>query len=395
MLFDPAKKQLHAPACAIQFGNSECGEQEVVGQKNQPQVFLGIEVMDAAQRIGIQERGLRPGELNGLIGSQPGGKAHRPPVAPPELGVLFGARDEKSATLFEHIQTREAQVAAVEQIKSSRFGQQLVQNVDVVHRAAGHINIGRNAAAQIEQSMHFDRTLVTTELRPGKHRQTQIDGGGVQRIEGLVQLHAQRFVAIQQASLGDERPREIAEDAPVARFVGVRQCVARDAAAKTQMIKLGLLRAQTGFDIAQAFAPGELREGQAKKLIPAGETLHFVIAPVTFHAATEFRPGKKIHHLSKNRSATVHAALPSQLRSGSRVAVNSNRFRSFSCPNPAFAASYGISRFQHWDSIVWEFIVGLPSAPRDLSRKPTCHSTRWVKLLDERDTVIVKNRGAL
>src|SRR6267378_5847173 len=109
--------------------------------------------------------------------------------------------------------------------------------------------------------------------------------------------------------------------------------------------------AQTGFDIAQAFAPGELGEGQTEKLIPAGEALHFVIATVTFHAATEFHQRKKIHHLSKNRSATVHAALPSQLRSGCRVAVNSNRFRSFSSPNPVFAVPYGLSRYQHWDSI--------------------------------------------
>jgi hypothetical protein len=31
--------------------------------------------------------------------------------------------------------------------------------------------------------------------------------------------------------------------------------------------------------------------------------------------------------------------------------VNSNRFRSFSSPNPAFAVPYGLSRYQHWDSI--------------------------------------------
>src|SRR3977135_2958632 len=99
MLFDPAKKQLHTPARAIQVGNGECGEQEVVGQKNQPQIFLDIEVVDATQRIGIQVRSLGPGELNGLIGSQPGRVAHRSPIASPELRVLFGARNEKSATL--------------------------------------------------------------------------------------------------------------------------------------------------------------------------------------------------------------------------------------------------------------------------------------------------------
>ena len=193
----------------------------------------------------------------------------------------------------------------------------------------GHINIGRNAATQIEQRMQFDRALVTTKLRPGKHRQTQIDGRGIQRIQGLVQLHTQRFVAIQPARLGDERPREIGEDAPVAGFVGVRQRVARNTAAKAHMIKLARCERRHTFRYRASFAPAWLRKGQTQELIPAGKALHFVIAPVTFHTATEFGPGKKIHHLSKNCSATVHAPLPSQLRSGNSVAVNSNRFRSF------------------------------------------------------------------
>jgi len=150
-----------------------------------------------------------------------------------------------------------------------------------VYSAAGHINNGRNAAAQIEQSVHFDRVIVAPELRLGKHRQTQIDGSGVQRIDGLVQLHAKWLVAIQRASLGNEHPREIGKDGPVAGFVGVRQRVARDQAAEAPVIKPPL-RAQTRFDLAQAFAPGELRKGQTQKLVATEEALHFVIAPLAF-----------------------------------------------------------------------------------------------------------------
>jgi hypothetical protein len=49
VLFDPANEQLHVPASAIRVGNGECEEQEVVGQKSHPQIFLGFEVMDATQ----------------------------------------------------------------------------------------------------------------------------------------------------------------------------------------------------------------------------------------------------------------------------------------------------------------------------------------------------------
>jgi len=52
-------------------------------------------------------------------------------------------------------------------------------------------------------------------------------------------------------------PREVGVDAPVAPHVGVRQGVARDAAAKAHVIKFGLMIAQTGFDIAQTVAKSE------------------------------------------------------------------------------------------------------------------------------------------
>src|ERR1700674_2263030 len=170
MLLDPTKEQLHVPASALQLANSERGEQEVVGQKNQAQIFLSVEVMDASQRIGIQLRGSRSGELDGLIGSHSARTADRTPVAPPELGVVFGACDEERTTLFEHVEPREIQITAVEQIKSPCFGQQLIENADIVHRTAGHINIGRNVAAQIEQRVRFDRAFAARETATNKNR---------------------------------------------------------------------------------------------------------------------------------------------------------------------------------------------------------------------------------
>src|SRR2546429_3742726 len=53
-------------------------------------------------------------------------------------------------TLFRS-QASEVHITAIEQVKRSGFGKQLVQNVDVVNLASGHINIGRNAAPRSEE----------------------------------------------------------------------------------------------------------------------------------------------------------------------------------------------------------------------------------------------------
>jgi hypothetical protein len=137
--------------------------------------------------------------------------------------------------------------------------------------------------------MHFDSAHVSAELGPRNLRQTKIDGRGIQHIERLGQFQAKRLVTIQWASLCDEHSRKIAKNTPVARLVGVSQHVARDATTKTHVIQLGLLRARTSFDIAQTFPPSELRESQTEKLIPAGETLDFVIASVRVDTPAKFR----------------------------------------------------------------------------------------------------------
>src|SRR5947208_7089727 len=54
MLFDPAEKQFHLPACTIQLGNGQSGKMKFVGEENEPQVFLGIKVVDATKRSGVK-----------------------------------------------------------------------------------------------------------------------------------------------------------------------------------------------------------------------------------------------------------------------------------------------------------------------------------------------------
>ena len=199
---------------------------KIVGQESEPGLFLGVEVHDAAQGVGIALRRADAGEANGLVAAQAAGAIDRARGAQVELQVLFGARDEKGASLREQIETREVHITAIEQVKRSRFQQQFVEEVDIVDLPAGHINTGRNAAAHVQQGMQFDRTFVAAKLSPGEQREAQIDGGRVEGIHGLGQVHAERFVAVKFAGEANQLLRKVAVNAPVANLVGVRQRVA-------------------------------------------------------------------------------------------------------------------------------------------------------------------------
>ena len=60
--------------------------------------------------------------------------------------------------------------------------------MDVVQLAVRDVDEARDAAPQIEQRVHLHRRLGGAKVRPRKHRQAQVDGGRIQRIDGVGQI---------------------------------------------------------------------------------------------------------------------------------------------------------------------------------------------------------------
>src|SRR5574337_201018 len=102
--------------------------------------------------------------------------------------------------------------------------------------------------------------------RPWEDRQAQLDRGGIKRIGGMCQLDIKGLVDIEATCRDDQTLREFGVDAPVALLVGIGQRAACDMPTNPQVIKLGLMRAQTDLDIAQTFTSRELSEGHAQEL---------------------------------------------------------------------------------------------------------------------------------
>jgi hypothetical protein len=61
----------------------------------------------------------------------------------------------------------------------------------------------------------------------------------------------------------DQGVGKIAIDLPIAFLVGVGQIAARHMTANAEMVKFGLVRAQTNLDVTETLAEGQLREGHA------------------------------------------------------------------------------------------------------------------------------------
>ena len=122
---------------------------------------------------------------------------------------------------MEAIEALEIEEATIHDVESSGLRQQLVKNVDLVHLAITDVNEGGDVATQIEQRMQLDGCFGRTEHGPRGNRQTQIDGGGVERVDGFLQIDAEGFLRIQPPGNADQALGKIGVDAPVAHGVGM------------------------------------------------------------------------------------------------------------------------------------------------------------------------------
>ncbi len=391
MLLDPFEEQFDLPAAAIELGDGERRKDEVVGQKDQRLSTLRVLEANAPQRVLKAVARVEDSKHNRLVADQPSRAIDRVRVAAAHLEVGLAAGHEVAARPMQPVQTLEIDIAPIHDIERARFGQQSIEDIDFVHLAVADMNKRRNIAAQIEQRVQLDRAFGRTEGRPGKHRQTQIDGGRVQRVHRILQIDAEGFVGVKRPRNRNQALRIIGIDAPVAHRIGVGQSVARHRRAKSQMIELARLRTQAGLEIAQALPIGELREGHGEKLVQARKRFDLALAPIVRHATAKGRQRQMLHHLRKHQLALIHCFSPrscsSQGRSNARG--SSNRDQDKSPLVYLSSTTYTTLQRKRWDTTERRIISKIYCKPiitesalkSETTAKPDAHMLLVLQLL--------------
>jgi hypothetical protein len=227
--------------------------------------------------------------------------------------VCFCPSDKEGRCLVDFVGTGKIQIAAIHDIDSFQLDNQLVEDIDIVDFARSNDDYGGNVAMQIQKGMEFYRTLAFPKFGPGEKSQTEVDGGRVQGIDGLIQFDAEGISGIKFSGFCDEDLREIGVNQPIPVLIGVGKGIAGNLPPDAQVIKSELDCPQTYLDVPQAFPVGALSEGHAEVLVPAREADHLVIAVVPIHAFAELVSGNKVHQLGKDRFSGIHAKSPFSL----------------------------------------------------------------------------------
>ena len=189
---------------------------------------------------------------------------------------------------MQPMQLLEVDVTPIHDVEGTGFGYQHVEDIDLVPLAVADVNETRDVAAQVEQA--YASSPAALVVRNGAHGKTDRHKSMVvasQCIDRIGQIDAERLVRIKLAGNTDQTLCEVGVDAPVANRIGIGQGVPCYRAAKSHVIELGDLTAQTGFDIAQTFPIGQLRKGHAQIVIETREVLDLVLPVVASYAATK------------------------------------------------------------------------------------------------------------
>ena len=133
------------------------------------------------------------------------------------------------------------------------------------------------------------------------------------RLGGRLEFEAERFVGVKGGGLLDEDVGEVGKDAPVAFFVGFGQRAAGGGLADAGVIEFRAEGRQTGFDVAQTFAPGQLRKSQHEELFIGGQFADAEVAVITGDTLVELVFGEEVEELGEDGATFVHKVENRQL----------------------------------------------------------------------------------
>lgn len=309
VLLDPSEEQFDLPAEFIKQRHGQCGQSEVVRQERQIAIVVPVVESDTPESFGEGVVRIEAGQNNRLITRQIHSFIHRTREESMTSQVRLGPNDKERLALMKSKETSEIEITAVEDVKAAGLRNEIVQNPDIVRFSICDLDKRRDRASQIEKGMELDGAFALAEYSPRKKRQTQVDRGRIEGIDGVLQFESQLFAGIESPGLTDEDLGKVGIDAPIASFVGVGQSVPGDLPSKAHVIEPVFHRSKTGLDIAKTFAVGQLGEGQAEELIEARKAFDLVIPAVAPDAFSKFVKRQEVHDLGEDSWRGIHRSL--------------------------------------------------------------------------------------
>ncbi len=220
--------------------------------------------------------------------------------------IVLGPCYKEGAGSGEARETDEIHIAAVHDVEGSRLEDQAVEPENIVLAGRRDVYDGRDRASKIELGMKLHAGLGRAEIGPAEERERQVDGARIQSVVRIVELQAKVFVSREPTGLGDEPQGQIPPQPPVASFVGVGESGSGDGPGEAQVVESFGFRIQTGFDVAETFAPCHLGKHHGNQLLATPKVPDAICGFATLDQPIESRALDQIANLGEDVATRIH-----------------------------------------------------------------------------------------
>ena len=166
---------------------------------------------------------------------------------------------------------------------------------------SGDVDACRDRASQIELGMHLDPSFGASKIGPWEETQREIDRGGIQSVNRVLQFQSKILSGVKDARLAHESFGKIFPESPVPLLVGIGQGGLGNSLSKTKMVESFASGVETGGYVAQSFPPGQLRKGHADQLLSTTEMPYLALRVVALDQSGESLPVDQIEDMVADR----------------------------------------------------------------------------------------------
>ena len=125
-------------------------------------------------------------------------------------------------------------------------------------------------------------------------------------LDRVLAIESQVLVQIKLASAPDHICSQVEPGSPIARLVGIGQCGAVNAVAKSNDLQLARVGSQRHFDVALTLPPSQLSKSHDAKLLRASQVPHTRVATIALHDTRKACPWNELRELCEQGLADSH-----------------------------------------------------------------------------------------
>ena len=306
MLLEHFEEELDLPAVPVYAANGGRSEAKLVGQELNLSLVLFVPDYHPAQQFWILEAGLESGEANDLVSEDITALWQRAVMYDFVSSVAFESGNEEDTGVIPLKEEFKVTVSPVHSDDTACGKRKEAGGDDIGSFAIGDHGEVRQIAVVVEQQVELNGAFGLTEISPGKHAQTEVNDGGVDTEQLVLEAKLLLFARALAAAEVPQMKESILIKLPWSVGVSVGKRTPGGGGEQSQVTELATGDGQAVADLSQALGLGKLAEEHGDILVPGGEALGMTFCPAFMDKAQKEDPGDDLENLAEQTCGKLH-----------------------------------------------------------------------------------------